>query len=242
MGGTGALTQGLATKTQNNAINSAKAGTTKATGAGIDIMTQLLNSTQGDLAPFKGLAVPALEQASRLTFRDGRAAGVKNPIIAAPQPTAGGSGPYDFSSITKGLGSGTTDPLANLSEGELKALGIRENAPVQFGPGPGSVSNDFMGGIGSIFNHNSSKTAATLGVNELSSWTWNKLKPAMESGQIGKAEGREIFNTWWQQWIESMREAGVSPTIIESSVADQSRYIVKDFNDFLAGLPDTKAA
>lgn len=249
--GVGGLTQGLATKTQNAAISDARRNIGQATGSGIDVLTQLLNASQGQLAPFQALGPSALQQAANLTFRGGKAAGVPNltipggPSDASPSGAPSRSSPYDFSSIIRAAqGGGTTDPLSGLSPDELDALNIRPNAPVEFGTGPNSVPSGIFGRPGQrgLFgSYNSSKDSATTGVNLLSDWTWNKLKPAIERGELTPDQGLEIFNTWWAQWIQSMKDAGVAPRIIESSIADQSRYIVKDFNNFISGLGTTSA-
>lgn len=240
-GGVNALTSGLATRTQNRSIDEAREGIARSTGAGVDILTQLLNASQGQLAPFQSLAGPALQQAANLTFRGGKAAGVQNPTIPQGGTPAGRSGsPYDFSGIIRGIGSGgATNALAGLSPEELDALNIRGNAPVEFGTGPNSVPSGIFGRPGQrgVFgSYNFSKTSATAGINQLSDWTWNKLRPAVERGELQPDQADEIFNTWWAQWIQSMKDSGVAPRIIESSIADQSRYIVNDWRNFISGF------
>lgn len=240
-GGVSALTGGLATRTQNRSIADAREGIGRATGAGVDILTQLLNASQSQLAPFQSLATPALQQAANLTFRGGKAAGVQAPTIPSGGATAGRSGsPYDFSGLIRGIGAGGgTNALAGLSPEELDALNIRGNAPVEFGTGPDSVPSGILrrpGQTGVFGSYNRSKVSATQGINELSNWVWNKLRPAVERGELQPDQADEIFNTWWAQWIQSMKDAGVAPRIIETSIQDQSRYIVKDWRDFISGL------
>lgn len=192
----------------------------------IEALMQLYGQATGALEPYAEVGPAALSELERLTY------GGERPQVT---PSKGGGG--------NGNGNG---PETNRFTQRTKYFNLPENIRNALGVGSGATG-DFSQTpvIEGLFNRtNASKDRATQGINDIAKLWWGEnldgeggLSGALKKGMIGADDANSAAEFLYNNWIQSMKIAGVDPSIIQRSIntsgRGNTRSALLDWRDFL---------